>query len=73
MSVLNRRNALLGWFVWQIGKRVARQKARAAVPSLDTESRRPNRAAVIAALAALGLGAWALSRRDGEDADEDVG
>jgi hypothetical protein len=73
MSVLNRRNALLGWVVWQVGKRVAKQKARAAVPSLDTESRRPNRAAVIAALAALGLGAWALSRRNGEDADEDLG
>jgi hypothetical protein len=73
MSVLNRRNALLGWLVWQVGKRVARQKARAAVPSLDAETRRPNRAAVITALAALGLGAWALSRRNGEDEEQTLG
>jgi hypothetical protein len=32
MGILNRRYAPLGWGVWKIGKRVARRKARAAVP-----------------------------------------
>jgi hypothetical protein len=72
MSVFNRRNALLGWLVWTVGKRAAKNKARAAVPSLDPETKRPNRTAIISALAALGLGAWALSRRDGEDEDLSV-
>jgi hypothetical protein len=32
MSIVNRRNAVVGWGVLKIGKRFARQKARAAVP-----------------------------------------
>ena len=30
--MLKRRYAPLGWGVWQIGKRVAKRKAKAAVP-----------------------------------------
>ena len=54
MSIVNRRNAVLGWAAWEVGKRVARHKARSAVPSVDTETRRPNRAAIVAVLAAAG-------------------
>jgi hypothetical protein len=54
MGIVNRRNAVIGWTVWQVGKRVAKRKAKSAVPSIDTESKRPNKPAVIAALAALG-------------------
>ena len=32
MSVINRRNALFGWVVYQVGIRVIKQKAKAAVP-----------------------------------------
>jgi hypothetical protein len=32
MGIVNRRNAVLGWGVWKIGKRFARKKAKAAVP-----------------------------------------
>jgi hypothetical protein len=32
MAVINRRNAILGWTVWQVAKRVAKKKAREAVP-----------------------------------------
>jgi hypothetical protein len=32
LGIVNRRNAVLGWGVWNIGKRVAKRKARAAVP-----------------------------------------
>lgn len=32
MSIFNRRNALLGWGVWQMTKIAAKHKARQAVP-----------------------------------------
>ena len=55
MAIVNRRNAVLGWAVWNVGKRVARKKAKGAVPAVDPETKRPNAAAtVLAALAALG-------------------
>jgi hypothetical protein len=72
MSVLNKRNALLGWAVWALTKQVAMRKARAAVPSASGGSKR-KRAAAIAGLAILGLGAWALSKRSGEDETESLG
>jgi hypothetical protein len=64
--MLNRRNAALGWFVWQLGKRMAKKKARAAVPGVDTETKRPNKSAIIALLAAIGavLMFW---RKSGDD------
>jgi hypothetical protein len=52
MGIVNRRYAVLGWAVWQVGKRVAEQKARAAARA-DRTSRRPSKAAMIATLAAL--------------------
>jgi len=32
MAIVNRRKAVLGWGVWQLGKRVGKRKANAAVP-----------------------------------------
>ncbi|MFL5935944.1 MAG: hypothetical protein ACJ76U_03800 [Gaiellaceae bacterium] len=32
MSIVNRRNAVLGWAVWNIVTRVAKSKAKRAVP-----------------------------------------
>ena len=32
LGMLNRRYAVLGWGVWKIGKKVAKRKAKAAVP-----------------------------------------
>ena len=32
MGIMNRRNAVLGWGVWKVGKKFARRKAKAAVP-----------------------------------------
>ena len=54
MGIVNRRNAVLGWAVWSFGKRVAKRKAKAAVPTVDTETKRPNKPAVVAAAATLG-------------------
>ena len=54
MGIVNKRNALLGWMTWNVGKRVARKKAKAAVPAI--EGGRPNKPAVglAAGVAALG-------------------
>ncbi len=33
MSIVNRRNAIVGWLVVKIGKRAAKKKAQEAVPN----------------------------------------
>ena len=69
MGMLNRRNAAIGWLTWQVAKRVIRRKARAAVPSV--EDRRPNKAAVAAALAAaVGAVMFWRSRHSSDDGDD---
>ena len=70
MGIVNRRNAVVGWVVWNVGKRVAKRKAKAAVPTIDTETKRPNKPAVVtAALAALG-GLAMLKRKKTPPTDE---
>ena len=68
MGVLNRRNAMIGWAAWKVGKRVARKKARAAVPAIDEETKRPNKPAIAAAAAAITgmLVFWRRRSGDGE-------
>jgi hypothetical protein len=41
VGIVNRRNAVLGWGVWKIGKRMAKKKAKSAAPSV--EGGRPNK------------------------------
>jgi LPXTG-motif cell wall-anchored protein len=67
MGIVNKRNALLGWMTWNIGKRVARRKAKAAVPAI--EGGRPNKPAVglAAGLAALGGVLFFWRRKKGGD------
>ena len=61
MSIVNRRNAVLGWVVWQTGKRVAKRKAKNAVPSTETITSRKGSA--VAAVAAGITGALMFWRR----------
>ena len=69
MSVLNRRNALFGWVAYQVGKRVIKQKAKQAVPTIDSESKRPNKSAIaLAAATAVGLLTFWKARTGGDDA-----
>jgi hypothetical protein len=68
VGILNRRNALLGWTVWQFGKRMAKRKAKEALPKVDTESRRPNKPALVAAL--MGLGAALMFWRKKSSGDD---
>jgi hypothetical protein len=55
---------------WSVGKRVIKREARRAVPSIDMESKRPNKSA-IALLVASGVGAltfWKKRSGGGEPA-----
>ena len=72
MGIVNRRYALFGWLAWQVAKRVLARRARAAVPAVDRETRRPNRSAIVALLG-LAAGAfffWRRSRGDGDGEPE---
>jgi hypothetical protein len=70
MGIVNKRNAVLGWMTWNVGKRLARKKARAAVPAI--EGGKPNRPAVgMAALAAI-WGILLFWRRKKGGASEDA-
>jgi hypothetical protein len=70
MGVVNRRNALLGWTVLQVGKRVAKRKAKAAVPSIDPDTKRPNKSLVASLLGGAAGALWFLWRRRGDDEDD---
>jgi hypothetical protein len=61
MSIVNRRNAVLGWLTWQVGKRFAARKARSAVPGVDEG--RPNKGLIVSALAAIGAVLFFWRRR----------
>jgi len=61
--MFNRRYAVIGWLVWQMGKRIGKRKAKAAVPSIDPETKRPNRPAIVSGLAALAGTLWVVGRK----------
>jgi hypothetical protein len=65
MSVINKRNAVLGWSVWQVGKLAARRKAKQAVQAKD----KPGSKAKILppAIAAAGGALWFWRRRRAGD------
>ena len=69
MGVFNRRNAAVGWVTWLVGKRVLKKKARDAVPSIDSETKRPNKSA-IALLIAGAAGALTFWRKRSGDDDK---
>lgn len=58
MAFFNRRNALLGWAVWKLGKRTAKKKAREVVPEPGGKS-----SAAFAAGVAAFFGVLAFWRR----------
>ena len=66
MSVLNKRNAVLGWAVWNVSKKVAKQKAKSATSGDDGL---PKKSAVAASIAAIGGALWLWRRRAGSDDD----
>jgi hypothetical protein len=69
MGILNRRNAILGWTAWQVTKRVAKRKAKEAVPRRGDAAKRPKKGAVVSGLAALGGALWFWRRRRGDEGE----
>ena len=68
MGVFNRRNAAVGWLTWMVGKRVLKQKAKDAVPAIDTETRKPNKSAIALLIAgAAGALTFWRKRSGGDD------
>ena len=70
MGVINRRNAVVGWLTWTVGKRLLKKKARDAVPSIDSETKKPNRSAIALAVAAVAGAATFWKKRGGDDEGE---
>jgi hypothetical protein len=72
MGVFNRRNAAVGWLALLVGKRVLKKKARDAVPSIDSETKKPNKSA-LALLAAGALGAVTFWKKRSGGGDDEPG
>ena len=53
MGIINRRNAIFGWSVWQIVKRVGKRKAKEAVPGTGDYAGL-NKSAIATIVAAIG-------------------
>lgn len=68
--MINRRNAVLGWAAWQVGKRILKQKAKAAAPGTVEGTRRPNATAILLAALAAGAVAWFWLRSGGDEASD---
>ena len=60
--MFNRRYAIIGWLLWNFAKQVGKRKAKRAVPSVDTKKKRPNRPAIIGAIAGLAITAWIVGK-----------
>jgi hypothetical protein len=72
MGIINKRNAVLGWATWQVGKTAAKYKAKQSLKPDD--SRRPGKGMVVGTLAAAGGALWFWRRRRGEgDGDSESG
>ena len=69
MGIMNRRNATLGWLVWEVGKRMAKKKAKQAIPGTVGDSARPNRSAILALVLLAAAAAWVWWRLNEEDDD----
>jgi hypothetical protein len=52
MTIVNRRNALLGWMAWQGAKTIAKRKARTAVPGRGDYAGL-NKSAIVAIVASV--------------------
>ena len=66
MGILNRRNAVVGWAVWKLAKRIVRRKARAAVPGAATNGGVRMKHVLLAGAAALGGALFFWRRRSGD-------
>ena len=64
MGIVNRRNAVLGWAAWRIGKRVLKKKAKDVMPGVESSSGGKGRSfGAIAGIAAAAVGALVFWRK----------
>ncbi|HYY03042.1 MAG TPA: hypothetical protein VE736_04075 [Gaiellaceae bacterium] len=68
MGIVNRRNAVMGWAVWKVAKRVGKRKARDVVPGTGDYAGL-NKSAIASILAAIG-GAVFFWRKKSDTATE---
>ena len=66
MSIFNRRYAVLGWLTWVGAKTVVKHKARQAMPGTVEGSKRPNKGAIAAGVAAV-VGVLWFWRKSSDD------
>jgi hypothetical protein len=71
MSIVNRRNAVVGWLTWLTAKRVLKKKAKEAVPGTVEGTKRPNKSAIVSLLAAAGGALWFWRRKGAGDQSSD--
>jgi hypothetical protein len=67
-KIFTKRNALLGWTAWRVGKGIAKKKAKSAVPGKSKSSGRKKPVAFIAGLGAA-VGGLALLKRKRKSGD----
>ena len=67
MSIVNRRNAVLGWLTWLTAKRVLKKKVRQAVPGTVEGTKRPNKGAILSLLALVAGALWLWRKSDADD------
>ena len=66
MSIFNKRYAVLGWLTWVGAKTVVKHKARQAVPGTVEGSKRPNKGAIAAGVAAVVGVLWFWRKSSGD-------
>jgi ABC-type Co2+ transport system permease subunit len=70
MTIVNRRNAVLGYVVWRVVKRTGKQKAREAVPGPGDYAGLNKSAIASIAAAATGAALVVWRKKSGEPATE---
>ena len=64
MGILNRRNAMIGWMVWQAARRLGKRRAKRALPGRRSAPAARSKSLLGLAFAAAGAGgAWFWRRR----------
>jgi uncharacterized protein HemX len=74
MTIFNRRNAMIGWAAWSVGKQAMRLKAKGVVPSRggsggSGSGKRAVKVGVALAAAAGAVAFWRARHRDSTDHD----
>jgi hypothetical protein len=71
MKIVTKRNAMLGWLTWKVGKGMAKKKARSAVPGRSRARSRKKPAIFAGLAAAVGITALLKRKRQGGEHSSD--